>query len=133
MPGPATNAVAEFPPRRRFNLGDCLLLICALSITLVPLRSTSFTEFTARARFWWNAIAQLMNLSPWSIGMTRDQLARLVVSQVIDLILVQALSWVLLGLTLVVPLIRLRRPRPPLRSLLRQPGFVACITVLNYL
>ena len=40
------------------------------------------------------------------------------------------LSSLLLGLTLGTPNIRLRRPRPPLRELLRQPGFVACSSII---
>ena len=36
----------------------------------------------------------------------------------------------LLGLTLVQPFLRLRRPRPPLRDLVRQSGFVVCVAVI---
>jgi len=54
----------------------------------------------------------------------------MVASQMIDELLVQSLPCVLFGLTLAVPLIRLRRPRPPLRSILRQPGIVVCLIVI---
>ena len=36
----------------------------------------------------------------------------------------------LLGLTLVQPFLRLRRPRPPLRDVVRQSGFVVCLAVI---
>ena len=37
------------------------------------------------------------------------------------------LGSVLPGLTLAQPFMRLRRPRPPLRDLVRQSGFVVCL------
>jgi hypothetical protein len=43
---------------------------------------------------------------------------------------VMFLSSVLVGLTLAQPLIRLRRPRPSLRAVVRQSGFVVCVTVI---
>ena len=55
--------------------------------------------------------------------------ARMAVSQIVDEF-VQLLSSVLLGLTLVQPFLRLRRPRPPLRDLVRQSGFVVCLAVI---
>jgi hypothetical protein len=51
------------------------------------------------------------------------------VSEIVD-DFVQLLSSVLLGLTLVQPFLRLRRPRPPLRDLVRQSGFVVCLAVI---
>jgi hypothetical protein len=48
----------------------------------------------------------------------------------VEEVLVQALSSLLLGLTLAQPIIRLRRPRPPLREVGRQSGFVVCVAVI---
>jgi hypothetical protein len=62
--------------------------------------------------------------------MTRSQAATLLAAQVGEEILVELLSSVLLGLTLAQPLLRLRRPRPPLPDVLRQSGLAACLGMM---
>ncbi len=44
-----------------------------------------------------------------------------------DELLLRTLCPVLFGLMMAQPLIRLRRPRPPLAQLIRQSGFVTCL------
>jgi hypothetical protein len=115
---------------RRFNLGDCLILIGAFSLSLAALQSNGwFERFPVQAGYLWRASSELLGLSHWSSPLTRRQLGRTVavgmVSESVEL-----LSCILLGLTLAQPLIRLRRPRPPLGSVIRQPGFVVCLSVI---
>ncbi len=62
--------------------------------------------------------------------MSRRQVERLVVAQVVDELLIEFLCPVLMGLTLVQPLMRLRSPRPLFRDLVRQSGFIVCLGVI---
>ena len=74
---------------------------------------------------------ELLRLRYWSFAsFTRGQLATTVAGQIIHEIFVELLVAVLLGLTLVQPVLRLSRPRPPFREVMRQPGFVACLGVI---
>lgn len=117
---------------RRFGLADGLILIAALSLTLVVLRATGwFARFPVRVGSWWDTWCELLWLRPWShLGQTRQHAAFLLSAQMLEEILVGLLSSVLLGLTLALPLLRLRRPRPPFREVVRQSGFVACLAVI---
>ena len=116
------------PPRRRFHLGDSLILIAALALTLSVLLSANwFARIPGRVSFWWDARPKFVGGFPWFLAWGPS--ARMAVSQIVDEF-VQLLSSVLLGLTLVQPFLRLRRPRPPVRDLVRQSGFVVCLAVI---
>ena len=122
----STNEAA--PPRRRFHLGDSLILIAALALTLSVLLSTKwFARIPGRVSLWWDARPKFVGGFPWFLA--GGPLTRMAVSEIVDHF-VQLLSSVLLGLTLVQPFLRLRRPRPPVRNLVRQSGFVVCLAVI---
>src|SRR5262245_61344380 len=120
----------EDSPYRRFGLGDGLILLPALALTLFILRETGwFARFPSRVAFWWEIAPQLTWTLFWSFpDITRSRAASLFAVQVGDEILVQLLSSVLLGLTLAQPL--LRRPRPPLPDVIWQSGLAACLGVI---
>jgi len=120
------------PAPRRFNVGDGLILITAFALTMSVLRSGEwFERLPGRVSFWAEAVSELVDASPWSFyGMSRREAARMVVAQVVDELLIELLCSVLLGLTLVQPLMRLRSPRPMFRELVRQSGFVVCLAVI---
>ena len=120
------------PAPRRFNVGDGLILIAASALTTSVLRSGEwFERFPGRVSFWAEAFSSLVGTSPWSLhAMSRRETARLVVAQVLDELFVELLCSVLLGLTLVQPLMRLRSPRPLFRELVRQSGFVVCLAAI---
>jgi hypothetical protein len=117
---------------RRFSLGDSLILMAALALTLGVLRGQAwFTRLALRVPFWWETSRALLGLAPWNQpALTRGQAAADLAATVVDEFLVQLLSSVLLGLTLAQPLLRLRRPRPPFRQLIRQSGLVVCLGVI---
>ena len=117
---------------RRFNLGDALILIAALALTVSLLRSGGwFQHIPQHVIFWANAFPGLVGTSPWVIpGLSRSDATRAVIAQILDEIFLEFLCSVLLGLTLVQPVMRLRSPRPPLHYLVRQSGFVACLGVI---
>jgi hypothetical protein len=122
----------QHPAPRRFNVGDGLILIPALALTMSVLRSGEwFERFPVRVSFWAEAFSGLVGTSPWSFGGTsRGEAARMVVAQVVDELLVELLCSVLLGLTLVQPIMRLRSPRPQFREVVQQSGFVVCLAVI---
>ncbi len=116
------------PPRRRFHLGDGLILIAALALTLSILVFTNwFARIPRRVSFWWDARPKFVGGFPSFLAWGPS--AHMAVYQIVDEF-VQLLTSVLVGLTLVQPFLRLRRPRPPLRDLVRQAGFVVCLAVI---
>ena len=122
-------STSEAPPaRRRFHLGDSLVLIAGLALTLRVLLSDNwFARISRRVSFWWDARPTFVGGFPWFLAWGPS--AGVAVSQIADEF-VLLLSCVLVGLTLVQPFLRLRRPRPPLRDLVRQSGFVVCLAVI---
>jgi hypothetical protein len=70
--------------------------------------------------------SQLVGRSPWThfAGHTRLALATVLPLLVIEDLLLPTLCPVLLGLMIAQPLLRLRRPRPPMSEVFRQSGFV---------
>jgi len=58
------------------------------------------------------------------------RIAHSFIYSLVDELFVQALTALLLGLTLAQPVMRLRGPRPPLRDVFRQSGFVVCLAVI---
>jgi hypothetical protein len=118
------------PAPRRFSLGDALILLIALSITLERFRSISwFRSFPSSLALAWHMFAQLMGWSPWTrfLAHTRQALMTELFALVIDSLLLRTLCPVLLGLMIAQPLLRLRRPRPPISEVVRQSGFAICI------
>jgi hypothetical protein len=59
----------------------------------------------------------------------QGSIARLIIGQILEELLTFLFSF-LQGLTLAPPCMGLQRPKPPLRELLRQPGFVACYSII---
>jgi hypothetical protein len=112
----------DHPPWRRLHLGDGLILIAASALALSVLRSTDWlARFQLCAGFWWHSFHTLL-LGGWT--------AHTVIYSLVDEVFVQALSSLLLGLTLAQPAMRLGRPRPPLRDVFRQSGFGVCVVVI---
>jgi hypothetical protein len=117
---------------RRFSLGDGVILIGALALTISLLRSNDwFARFPGRVSFWGEVFSELVAPLPWSFPtLIRGLRAQTVVVQFVDELLIQLLGSLLVGLTLVQPLMRLRPPRPPVRQLIRQPGLIVCVAVI---
>jgi hypothetical protein len=95
-------------PRHRFSLSDTMILIAALAFSLVLVRyvvSLNLLEIPpAPGRLGWFGRVQLVAIS--------------------------FASPVLITLSLAFFVISLRPPRPPLRCLAREPGFVAMAVVV---
>lgn len=123
---------AEPALSRKFSLGDSMLLMASLALTFVDLKASYwFVRLPVRAALWWRMFQSLTHQRPWDFpGWPRS----LVISQLaIDLLstfLIELLSSVLLGLTLIQPLVRLRKPRPPLRAVVRQSGTAVCLGLI---
>jgi hypothetical protein len=118
------------PTPRRFSLGDALILLIALSITLERFRSISwFRSLPASLALAWRMFSQLVGWSPWTgfLAYTRQALMTELFALVIDELLLRTLCPVLLGLMIAQPLLRLRRPRPALSHVVRQSGFAICM------
>ena len=115
---------------RRFSLGDALILVIALSITLERFRSISwFRSFPSRLVDCWHMFTQIVGWSPWTrfLGYTRTLLTKELSLDVMSDLLLPTLCPVLLGLMFAQPLLRFRRPRPPMSQVFRQSGFVLCM------
>jgi hypothetical protein len=54
-----------------------------------------------------------------------------IATRLVDDLLIQLLCSLLVGLMVAQPLLRLRRPRPEPRQLVRQSGFVACMVIID--
>jgi hypothetical protein len=119
--------------RRRFRLADGLILIGALAFGLNSLRGTAWLErFNERSQFWSEAFSELTGHipQPLLVKYPREDLEKLVISQVLDEVLQQALGAIVWALTIAQPVLRLRSPRPPLGHVVREAGFVTCVTAL---
>jgi hypothetical protein len=124
----ATNGQNSTP--RHFNLGDVLILVIALSITLERFRLIGWIRsFPSSLAECWRMFSQIVGLSPWTrfLGHTRLQLTPELISLVISNLLLPTLCPVLVGLMVAQPMLRLRRPRPPISEVFRQSGFVICL------
>ncbi len=115
------------PRPRRFNLGDLLILIGVIAITLTSLKPTEWwARISARTGFWSQAYAHL-GASATIMGPDWKKMQRLATAQMLDEFVLQVLIAVLQGLTLAQLLLRLGSPRPPRGQLVRQAGFVSCL------
>jgi hypothetical protein len=120
----------QYSTRRRFSLGDALILLIASSVTLERFRSISwFRSFPSSLALAWRMCSQLVGWSPWTgfLAYTRQALTTELSVLVISNLLLPTLCPVLLGLMIAQPLLRLRPPRPPLSQVVRQSGFVICM------
>jgi hypothetical protein len=122
------------PAPRRFNLGDGLILIAAVALIIAELRSTPwFERIPLRVRFWADTLSGNMEMTSWDFSSLWLWIShgrgRMVIEQIAEESYLFLLH-VLVVLTLVQPLMRLRTPRPPFRDLVRQSGFVACLAVI---
>jgi hypothetical protein len=93
---------------RSFSLGDALILILALALGL------------ALARPYIILIANYIHTAPNKYFQTLDGTVSL--GRSLNLIMLYFLYFLLPAFLI----LRLRRPRPPMHSLVRQPGFAAC-------
>lgn len=109
---------------RRLGLGDGLILVVAVAISLERFRA--LWAIPQHAVWCWQAIAQLAGWSHWRWVLTREQVIVSLRGQVIVLLL-ELFCPLFLGLMVAQPLLRLRRPRPPLVEVARQSGFVTCL------
>ncbi|AGA28541.1 hypothetical protein [Singulisphaera acidiphila] len=115
------------PVIRRFNLGDLMILTIAVAVSLAPAVKVvssiaeSFAKLPPSGRslwyyddfvWWWAGVVSRVGPRSW------------VISGVVQLLLC---LFTPLAPALVVA--RLRRPRPPLRLIACQPGFVACALI----
>ncbi len=108
------------PPRcRRFTLGDGMILIVAFALWLALARSGLVMLFDAARKI---PIARLLTWEDWQVylfGTPAWGAAFLTFGNALLLG-----SFTFLHPAFVI--LRLRRPRPPLRALIRQPGFAGC-------
>jgi hypothetical protein len=120
---------ADVPrPKRRFNLGDGLILMAVVAWTLAMLRGSGWFDCVpVWFQFWCETLPKMVRTSWPYVGwgpLQRSEVAAFLAA------LLQLLSTVLVGLTLVQPVMRLRWPRPPRRELVRQSGLAACLAVI---
>src|SRR5262245_50358169 len=116
---------------RRFQLYDVMILMAALACAIVLLHGVDFfNRLPLTVTYCWDAVLELCDLKPWPFpGVTRAWLLKYLLVSVADE--VSGLFFVLL--VCFVPalfLIRLLRPRPPLRLVIRQPVFGVCTTLM---
>jgi hypothetical protein len=123
------DTTGQDPTPRRFNLGDAVVVIFGLALSLERLNSTGWFDRAAVDLAWCGeTISQLAGWSAWKTPFaTRRELMVQIASRLIDLVLVQLVCGVVVGLMVAQPLLRLRQPRPPRHQLIRQSGFVASV------
>jgi hypothetical protein len=130
MPVNTPTSQIEYVPRR-FSLGDALILMIALSISLERFRAIHFFQSLPRTISWcWHVILQLAGLAPWAgfgtVSKTRAEVWLDLFANLDELIL-RTMCPVLVGLMVAQPMLRLRHPRPPMSAVARQSGFVICM------
>ncbi len=83
------------------------------------------------AELWWRMFQSLTHQRPWGFpGWTRSLVISQLAIGLLSTLLIDPLSSVLLGLSLIQPLVRLRKPTPPLRAVVRQSGTAVCLGVI---
>jgi len=128
-------SVEQAPARRRFTVADGLILIGAIALALGQLRATQwFARFPLRVRFWAETLnSGIPGFTSWDFTLIWIWMRRGNGHQIITQVATESypvLFCVLVAMTLVQPILRLRSPRPPLRELIHQSGFVACVAVI---
>ena len=104
-----------------------------MALALGSLRSGAWLDrIPQRVHFWRQAYSELTGHIPQPLLLrySREYVVRLVISQILDESLQQFLGPIVWGLTMAQPLFRLRSPRPPLRHVVREAGFVTCVAAL---
>jgi hypothetical protein len=123
-----TNSPEVIAPNvRRLNVGDALILIAALCLTLSGIRDRVRT-LPARGS-WWIEEYRRFRAEAASVPPMSDEDFQFTVRSLEYYLSDEFQAWLtsaLLALTCAQILIRLRYPRPEWRTLFRQPGFVAC-------
>jgi hypothetical protein len=124
---PAPSAAAT----RRLNVGDALILIAALCLGLAGIRDRIRT-LPSRA-YWWADECRKFRQDLTSVPPMSPEDYEFSVHSLAFYISDECQAWLLgtlIGLTPAQILLRMRQPRAPWHSLLRQPGFMACLAAL---
>jgi hypothetical protein len=125
----ASSKVAT-PAVRRFNLGDAMIMVAALAVGLV-LAQVPIGQLSYYAQEWSRALRSFPSWSELAFSfINRTEAVKTLLVR--TFMFVEPLACLFSALTLVVLVVRLRRPRPELRELLRQPGFIACLAVVVF-
>jgi hypothetical protein len=103
---------SEQPKARAFTVGDAMILVVALSLWFGLARG-GFV-------FLWNYIRTV------PLSQFRTLVVELAIVRTANTLLLNLLFFLLPAFLI----LRLKRPRPPLQSLIRQPGFAACGAVI---
>lgn len=113
-------AIADAPAGcRRFTIGDAMILVAAAGIGLALTRGV--TTFMVR-NLATAPVPRLDSWAGWRLFLFGPNQLLKNFARFANLVFLQHLIWFVLASVL----IRLRPPRPPLRSLWRQPGFATC-------
>lgn len=113
---------------RPFQLVDAMILTAGAALALTPPSRDFITHIPSKLQGWveWSRHLAGRRIIPSLVGLDAgSMLARDVVTYLSGL-----MTNPLIGLTLALIWIRLRRPRPPGRAIARQPGFAACAAAL---
>lgn len=114
LPSSKVPRLSERPRCRQFNLGDGMILTAALAGWLAYMR--------------YMAVVLLPTAPVREKVFTWDVIQRAWVSWLV--LALSSLLVLLSTMTLAFLVMRLRQPRPPLRTTLMQPGMLGCLTVL---
>jgi hypothetical protein len=131
----AAPALAADPQAvRHFTIADGLVLTASAALSLDRLTGMGwFTRFPSDLLWCWEKLSQIGFWPPWdllfdgSLGELRTE----IVVRIVDDVLIQLLGCLSVALMIAQPLLRLRRPRPEPRLLIRQSGFVACMVSMG--
>src|SRR5690349_17797244 len=96
------------PPRRKFTVVDAMALVAATAAGMAWIRSNYDWQFFFGTWWLFYSHGDFLQAGSYAVRIVWPFL----------------LAW-----TLTVLVLRFRRPRPPRRLLMRQPGFVACCAV----
>lgn len=103
------------PPCRRFTILDGMAFVAATAICLLGIRATLGDVSGAWERLRERGLTPLSRPDMWAVH---------VYAAVVGSVGI---------LTVTFLVIRLRRPRPTLRQLIRQPGMMACTIIVAYI
>jgi hypothetical protein len=123
-----------FPRVRHFTIGDGLILTASAALSLDRLTGMGwFTRFPSDLVWCWQKVSEI-GFWPPSDLLFDDRLRELrteIVVRLVDDVCIQLLGCLSVALMIAQPLLRLRRPRPEPRDLIRQSGFVACMVSIS--
>jgi hypothetical protein len=109
---------------RRMDLADAALL-GAVALYVLVFGGEVLSKLPGRIRLWTEWSKECLGLSPWRIHplINRRAVPIYIAYHVLDTV-VEILVPICVALTLAVLLMRMRRPRPPIGRIARQPGFL---------